>query len=146
MLFSKDLYVHLYFCQQQYYSSIASRRSGRRWAISVIHKLWQLTHQLWLHRNSVLHETSMVESLHGIRYLNNALIFEHKLGLHHFPSNYSQYFSSLLPTLLSKPTRHKKLWFLLIRSGRESCSTYNHIDEFSTNPVLRRWIGLAPRC
>ena len=42
--------------QQHYYSLIHSRRSGRRWTIELIKRLWQIAWDIWQHRNDVLHE------------------------------------------------------------------------------------------
>jgi hypothetical protein len=49
--------------QQQYYILIKSRRTGKRWAISLIKKLWQIAWDLWDHRNGILHKHSNPISL-----------------------------------------------------------------------------------
>jgi hypothetical protein len=43
--------------QQAYYQLIKSRRSGKRWAVELIKKLWAIAWDLWEHRNGILHDT-----------------------------------------------------------------------------------------
>ena len=130
-------------CQQEYYKSIASWKTGMRWGIQLVDKLWNIIYQLWTHRNNCLHETEALNQNSGIDQLKLAIVHEHALGLLDLPTVYRPYFTSL-PTLLSKATKHQKQWFLVIRAGRESCSTFQHYDNFSTEASLRSWIGLAP--
>ncbi len=42
--------------QQAYYQLIQSRRTGKRWLISIIKKLWQVAWDMWDHQNQILHE------------------------------------------------------------------------------------------
>jgi hypothetical protein len=42
--------------QQQYYKRIKATRTGRRWAMAIVQKLWNTAWDLWEHRNGILHE------------------------------------------------------------------------------------------
>jgi hypothetical protein len=42
--------------QQRHYARTKSNKSGRRWVIALIQKLWDVAWDLWEHRNEVLHE------------------------------------------------------------------------------------------
>jgi hypothetical protein len=42
--------------QEEYYKFLGSRRTGRRWVIALIKKLWQIAWDLWQHCNSMLYE------------------------------------------------------------------------------------------
>ena len=96
-----------------------------------------------MHRNNCLHETEMINSLSGKDILKISIIHEHALGIKDLPSVYKSYFSSL-SKLQEKTIKHQKQWFLVIRSGQESCLTFSHYDKFSTDPALRSWVGLSP--
>ena len=39
--------------QQRYYEFVGSRRTGRRWLISLIKKFWEIAWDLWKDRNRV---------------------------------------------------------------------------------------------
>ena len=131
-------------CQQDHYSESSSRKLGSRWGVTLIKKLWDIIHLHWTHRNSILHATEAIDLLSGVGHLTLAVINEYEQGLGELPSVYTSYFVSPLAFILQKPTAFLKKWFLIIRSGRESCSIELPTDEFSTDPALRSWIGLQP--
>ena len=130
----------LVICQQDHYSEMLSRKLGTRWGVQLIKRLWSLIHLHWTHRNSILHETEAIDLLSGVGQLTVAVINEYEQGLGELPSIYTNYFVSPLAFLLQKPTVYLKQWFLVIRSGRESCSVELATDQFSTDPALRSWI------
>jgi|NOAtaT_6_FD_contig_81_301931_length_1652_multi_2_in_0_out_0_3 hypothetical protein len=45
------------FLQSSHYALIGSRKSGRRWLIQVIKKLWLVSWDMWEHRNGILHDS-----------------------------------------------------------------------------------------
>ena len=49
--------------QQTSYDSIHSRRSGTRWASSLLRRIWMISWEMWDHRNSILHQQENVLSL-----------------------------------------------------------------------------------
>ena len=50
------LSTHWEATQQLYFRHIKSTKSGRTWVIALIKKLWQVSWDMWDHRNSVLHD------------------------------------------------------------------------------------------
>ena len=94
--------------------------------------------------NAALHESEAIDRVHGIDLLDTAITSEFHRGLTDLPTVYAPYFIHSLPLLLSKPSRYKKQWFLIIRSARESSTSYLPPDHFSTTASLRKWIGLTP--
>ena len=140
-LISRDL-IHL---QQQYYTSIHSRKLGTRWGIRLIGKLWSFIHQLWIHRNSVLHNTPSIDVISGKEHLIASITSEHEMGIDNLPYVYASYFLLPLQILLSKPVKFQKQWFLIVRSGREASTINPPADQFSNDPSLRRWVGLTTK-
>ena len=130
--------------QQSYYSSIQSRKTGTRWGIRLIGKLWLFIQQLWIHRNNILHETTSIDMLSGKEQLSEAISSEYIQGLQDLPHVYASYFLIPLHLLLMKPIKFQKQWFLIIRSGRESNTIIPPTDNFSTDTALRNWVGLSP--
>ena len=136
---SQDI-VHL---QQLHFNSIKSKKTGHTWGATLIKKLWNITHQLWIQRNDVLHNTDAINALSGIVPLKATITLEHALGPINLPGVYSSYFHIPLLSLLQKSPTYLKKWFLIIRSAREASSIVTNIDEFSTNSPLRAWVGLS---
>ena len=65
-------------------------------------------------------------------------------GLRSLPhSIYSHHFQLDPNTLQDLSTETKKEWLLLIRSAREA-NMDAPIDAFTSNDILREWVGLDP--
>ena len=123
-------------------TQMSSRKLGTRWGVQLIKKMWAIMYLHWTHMNSILHETEAIDLLSGVGQLTVALINEYKQGLGELPSIYTLYFVSSSAFILQKPTACLKQWFLVIKSGKKSCSLELPIDLFSTDLDLRSWIGL----
>ena len=134
----------LIMCQQLHYTSLKRRKLGTRWGIMLTIKLWQIIQKLWIHRNSVLHETEAINLVSGKEHLTEAVFLEHLQGLDNLPNVYAPYFLTPLENLLNKPITQLKQWFLVVRTGRESIETETFTDIFATDPSLRKWTNLPP--
>ena len=130
---------HFESVQTGYYQQLGLRNSGRRWAIRLIGKLWQITHSMWCHRNEALHESPIINSRHGLDSLHTAVRAELQQGLDQLAPLYQGYFREIATTLLSKPANHIKRWFLVIRIAREANDT-DQQDGFTHISTLRSWI------
>ena len=128
--------------QHSYYSSIGSRKTGNRWGSELISHMWTIIQNHWIHRNQTLHDTEAHARLSGLGELETAVRKEYELGIGYLPSVYTSYFLPPLAFILDKPTAYIRRWFLIIRSGRESCTIDIDIDIFSTDTSLRAWVGL----
>ena len=93
-------------------------------------------------RNDALHSPQRLSQLSGLATLQEAISMEHAQGVADLPPLYTSYFTTPLPTLLTKTPTYLKQWFLVIRSARECFAGTPVLDEFYTNPVLRTWVGL----
>ena len=128
--------------QQLYYHHHSSLRSANRWATDLIKFFWNVLHSLWIQRNEALHkETSIYKNSRRV-ILSTSITQEYNRGSEHLPQTYSPYFKITLPSLLTKPTKYLKRWFLIVRSARESSDLASPSDIFSYNGPLRSWINL----
>jgi hypothetical protein len=59
--------------QQEYLSRNRSRCSGRRWLIALIKKLWDVSWDLWAHRNGVAHNHAQHLPDSDIQQLNHSV-------------------------------------------------------------------------
>ena len=81
--------------------------------------------------------TEALARLSGVDGLKVGIIKECKKGIGELPSVKTSYFLPALAFILEKPTIYIRRWFLIIRSGRESCTIDYDIYIFSTNATLR---------
>ena len=130
--------------QEVFYLETGSRRSALRWGSNLASQAWNITYQLWVHRNEALHDSNTIHILSGLAQLHTSISFEYNTGVLHLPSVYRRYFSTPLPIILKKSVTYKKRWFLVIRSARESCGISTYDDIWHHDQASRRWIGLCP--
>ena len=129
--------------QQEYYQWIGSRRTGKRWVIALIKKLWQIAWDLWDNRNEFLHKTNMAADLSGAVSLDKAIREECRLGSGGLPAVVQTTFPKDIDKLINAPLLQRKSWLVLVRAARELVHDTRIQDEF-TDPrsFLHNWVGL----
>ena len=100
--------MYRFFCQD-HLIDIESKNYSARCTTNLIHNMWNITHQLWLHRNEDLHNTKAIHALVGLISLKISITTEYKLGLDELPSAYSPYFHKPIPLIISKSAQYLKL-------------------------------------
>jgi hypothetical protein len=97
--------------QQAYYTSIKSLRTGIRWAIALIKKLWDIAWDLWEHRNGILHDSCNVVSENELRILDRNIkdVFS-RLQSIVLSANDKHLISFKLSRLLKKDRMYKETW------------------------------------
>ena len=129
--------------QDQYLKWIDSRKSGKRWAIVLIQKLWDVAWDMWDDRNHTLHDTPMAMELSGGLSLNQAIRQELHIGIQSLPQRVQSVFPNDNDTILEASINVRKQWFVLVRATRENTHTFLYNDAFSTPySKLRQWVGL----
>jgi Endonuclease/Exonuclease/phosphatase family./Reverse transcriptase (RNA-dependent DNA polymerase). len=127
--------------QQQYYTSIGSRRGSLKWAGNLIHHVWLLMHQMWLGRNEVLHQKSIINQISGSTLLDVEVEREFDKGCTDLPISIHKWFNQSKEELLDKSVEYKKGWLLVIKSVKESMQIADY-SIFSSSKALRKWMGL----
>jgi hypothetical protein len=106
--------------QQQYFNWQKSRRTGRRWAVALVRKLWDVAWDQWEHRNGVLHarDTASTHQLLS-QDTDAAIIREYRKGQGHLPRSYSHLFRQPLLELMASPLPVKRQWVAAVQAARE---------------------------
>ena len=55
--------------QQSHYTTNDLQQPDTRWATNLIKKMWNITQQLWIHRNDALRNTDAIHRLSGLATL-----------------------------------------------------------------------------
>ena len=129
--------------QDRYYKWIGIRKTGKRWVVALIKKLWEIAWDIWDDRNSTLHNTSMVADLSGAVSLDKAIREEYQLGCDGLPAPVRSHFQHDIEKVLGASLIHRKSWLVMVRASRELVHDIIIQDEF-TDPRsrLRKWVGL----
>jgi hypothetical protein len=97
--------------QQQYYDLARSRRTGKRWAIALIEKMWDIAWDLWEHRNVILHEQDNTITVARIWQLDRGVSNTFKSLLDSLLLDHNNYLLKVpLPQLLKKTYEFKLAW------------------------------------
>jgi len=129
--------------QDIYFKWMGIRRTGKRWVISLIKRLWEISWDIWDDRNRVLHNTPLAADLSGAASLDKAIREEIQLGCEGLPAPVRSQFPRDIEKLLKASLIQRKSWLVLVRASRELIHDNRIQDEF-TNPrsYLRKWVGL----
>ena len=130
--------------QQTYYDSIHSRRSGTRWASSLLRRIWMISWEMWDHRNTVLHQQeNVVSNIHESLLHRKIQRMHSKLGQLSLRVKDSYLCSLPLPVLLKKTWSYKTEWLRSaeIVSGRMQGQMQHTIRNLRyMHSVMRRWL------
>jgi hypothetical protein len=99
--------------QQQYFEKSRTHRSGKRWAVALIRKLWLVTWDLWEHHNGVLHEQENALARERSSKTNSKVcdLFQELMGRHILPRD-RHLLRLSLSELLKKDQEYKEVWVL----------------------------------
>jgi len=95
--------------QQDFLNSIRSRRTGRRWPIPVIKKMWDVSWDLWNHRNGVMHNKAQLGAS-DISQLDHSVTNAYQDLVQHPSRNTRPLIFLPLRNILSKDARYKSVW------------------------------------
>ena len=129
--------------QDAYFKWLGVRKTGKRWLVALIKKMWDISWDIWQDRNDTLHSTPMAADLSGAASLDNAIMVECQLGSEGLPFAVRNIFPKDKKRLLQAPLVQRKSWLVLVRASRELIHDERILDEF-TDPRshLRKWVGL----
>jgi hypothetical protein len=117
------------YAQDSHYKWCKSRRSGRRWTISLIQKLWDIAWDLWENRNDMLYAKENAEALHGMDAVDDDIHRHFQRGPVGLLPNDQALLSGSVNDVLSTPIFYRQRWLLRMdnarsRANRRQADTY----------------------
>ena len=106
--------------QQKYYATMYHNPpSVYNWSTTIISHLYDLSHDMWNHRNEIVHE-KVAQSLNAqeLQQLHSNITHQYQLGSTSVLPMHRHMFQDTLNTLLSKSADDKKYWLLTIQASR----------------------------
>jgi hypothetical protein len=132
--------------QASYYKMIGSRRSGLRWTVAVIKKLWDVAWDLWEQRNGFLHDAEYQATLHDTASLDTEIRFHFRQGASHLPQRVQYLFEGSLTELLTTSVRHRQKWLKSVVAAREMANVRQALQDRSSaasRQLMRTWLNGA---
>ena len=103
--------------QHAYYKHLKMRRTGRRWIIALLQKLWDISWSMWDHRNRILHDDAQHTVL-GNNELDMAIKSQFKLGYTEVPHELRFILDVTLEEVLSYSVWKKTRWLEDLNAAR----------------------------
>ena len=129
--------------QQTYYTWIGSRRTGKRWAIALVKKLWDVAWDLWEHRNGHAHKASAENQ--RLQQLATAIRSEYAAGHAMLAPSDRVLFNRPCDQLLDSTIETQQAWLDLIQAARRRAQRRDHVAYQRERTFMSTWLtGVRP--
>lgn len=122
--------------QQAYLVSLNSKVSVKRWATSIIKKLWDVAWDMWDQRNKYLHDKEFGRM---VVVLNQEIETLYSSGATSVPADDQGLFRTPLPELLSSPVALRQLWVSRVQAAITRASRIRPAF-YQERSSLRAWL------
>jgi hypothetical protein len=120
--------------QLAYLQSIQSKVTILRWTKSILRLLWNVSWDLWSHRNTYLHDVEVGELANK---LNEQIREQYSLGDAELLPKHRDLLRTSMDTLLRSSIPNRQMWIKRIKAARRrGQQSYGHERH-----ILRRWLS-----
>lgn len=120
--------------QQDYYSWLERRNTGKRWISSLIKKVWSIAWDMWQHRNQVKHAPQSEHFLQAQAALDICLRKEYATGWERLLRKDYRWFRRDIELLLVESNEWKHKWIASVTQARLRATRVNpHTATNATN-------------
>jgi hypothetical protein len=129
--------------QARYLESIQSRSSGRRWTIAILEKVWDISWDMWEHRNGIAHDPlhhRRLAQLHEMQRQVKEIFEEGREGL--LPRD-KRLFSKGVDRLTDGSETDMQQWITSVLLARERANSATADEAASLRAgraLFRRWL------
>jgi len=105
--------------QEKSWSQIQSRKSSKRWTAALIQKLWDVSWDMWDHRNKELHSggNDQQQILHSA--VNDQISQAYDGGAQQLPRDALHLLRTPKETILQYPLESKQLWLKSVHTAQQ---------------------------
>ena len=135
------LSLHWRIRQEAYYKTMGFRRTGRRWVEALIRKLWEISWNMWDHRNKVLHDKDRHKEL-GDNELGQMVRAEYDKGGRDLAPRMKYLLAAALEEVLEYSVSRKKRWLRSVQAARELCARLRSQRD-PAQPMITGWLHHA---
>ncbi len=128
--------------QEQYWLQWRRKKSSKRWASELIKKLWNISWDMWAHRNGVLHAVEHPHNDIIDSRTNEQLTTLYRRGILAVPRDAFNLFQSSLTELLQQPSAYKIKWIRSVEAAIARKQHHNFGAYLPEQRFMRRWLGL----
>jgi hypothetical protein len=104
--------------QQQYYDWLGKRNTGRKWAVALIQKVFEVSWDMWDHRNDVRLNTVTPAKARRLLVLNSLVLDEYARGSTGMITRDQHWFAKPSKTILAYDFERKEQWIESVQLAR----------------------------
>jgi hypothetical protein len=130
--------------QELYYRSIGSRRSGLRWTVAIIKKLWDVAWDLWEQRNGFLHARENQEVLHDMVNVDAEIRFQFQRGRQTLSRRSRYLFDGEVEELLQTSIHTRQQWLASVTAARAMAVERQAQEDqgmAASRQLMRAWLA-----
>jgi hypothetical protein len=131
--------------QQAYYTSLGLDNTGRQWVRQLILQLFNISWDMWEHRNGIKYKTVTPAKIRELRMLNNRVKMEFDLGPRQLLPRDKRWFTHSIHTLTTTYTTVQKVqWLASVANARMRWTCRQDLHRASTDTsrrLLRNWLA-----
>jgi hypothetical protein len=103
--------------QEAHYLWLGRRNTGKRWATSLVVKLWEVTWDLWNHRNQAKFDLETAQDIARRESILAAVRSEYSVGRSSLPRRDWRHFQCPLLSILSSSLHYLDAWLLRVKTA-----------------------------
>lgn len=130
--------------QQEHYTNCRSRCTGKRWLIAVIKKLWDVSWNLWSHRNGILHEKTNCVTQSSQKQLHQRVTRLYQELRHHRNTDTKHFTFLSLRRLLTKDTVYLSVWLRQIIAVLKRFQDRPRRSLMHMHHIMQSWLSKKP--
>ncbi len=124
--------------QQRYYDWLGSRKTGRRWVVMLIRKLWQVAWDQWEHRNGFVHDQPSTTLPAQTR--RAAIRQQHGRGPGTLPPTDAIHFQISLQSLLDANLHVQTAWLANVEAARQRSERRDAAGFRQERHFMQHWL------
>jgi hypothetical protein len=131
--------------QQKYLESIGKRTTGRRWAIAIISKLWDIAWDMWQHRNHIKHNTLHPRKQQEMDIIGQRVTVLYEQGSEDLLARDRSLFLKSLTTLLKGNGNEQEQWItsvILAQQRAEAAKADRNASMTTERKLMETWLGI----
>ena len=136
--------IHWQSAQQSYYTWLGHRNTGKKWVTSLILQLYNISWDMWEHRNNIKHNTLNPAKFRKIRALDTSIRQEYTKGQDNLLSRDQRWFKHTAQTIIDQYTpTEKSQWLTSIRNARWRWlqrQESHRLTQDASRQLLRNWL------
>jgi len=126
--------------QDEFWQRIKSRKSSKRWTSELIKKLWEVSWDLWTHRNMELHSSEEARTLILEADINRRIVEAFLHGSSGLPRDAVHLLNQTKEQVLQWPLTTKQQWLDSLAAAKRRAERANRDPLAGERELMERWV------